>query len=78
MSNYGAWVNNERPKTKKALGEALATNPDSVRFDDTTAFGPGAGLTCRADGLISSDVVVGPCPYTNRKWYANIRNGKVV
>jgi hypothetical protein len=70
MSNYGAFVYGVRPKSKKALREALDANPDSVTFDDTSAFN-NRGLV-HAEELNPSAVIVGPDPYTSRKWYANV------
>jgi hypothetical protein len=50
-----------------------------VRFEDTSYL-DSRGVFWGIDHplLTSSDVIVGPNAYTNRKWYANIRNGKVV
>lgn len=74
--NVGAKVNGERPRTKKALKEAMAAHPETVLFDRTAAF-EGRG-PIRGDELPEDTLqVVGPDPYTNRKWYASIKNGKV-
>lgn len=76
MSNFQAWVNGYvKPKTKKALREAVA-NGEDVTFTDTSMFNNRGTLT--ADQLSPSDVIVGPDVHTQRNWYANIRNGKVV
>lgn len=65
--------------SKKAFREFVSAAQDSVRFEDTAAFG-NRGWWWGADNplLTESDVIVGPNPWRNRKWYANIRNGKVV
>lgn len=65
--------------SKKALREFASAAPDSVRFEDTAAFG-GRGVFWGIDNplITSSDVIVGPNAWRNRKWYANIRGGKVV
>lgn len=76
MSNFQAYVNGQKPKTKKALREALAADPASVWFEDTSAFNNRGSLN--ASQLSPSDVIVGPDCYTARNWYANVRNGKVV
>lgn len=34
--NVGAYVNGVRPKTKKALKEAMANAPETVQFDRTS------------------------------------------
>jgi len=66
-------------KSKKAFREFASEAPDSVRFEDTSFHGS-RGVFWGTDNplLTSSDVIVGPNAYRNRKWYANIRNGKVV
>lgn len=61
--------------SKKALREHVAAGKPVV-LTDTSAF------NCRGTIPIATlspiDVIVGPCPYTNRRWYANFKNGKVV
>ena len=81
--NVGAYVDGVRPKSKKALKEALAANPASVTFDGTSPMGPqhdDLSGTCVPEELILS--VVGPDPFTKRSWYAtvrwNVQTGKVV
>lgn len=74
--NVGAKINGERPKTKKALREAMKAHPETVLFDRTAAF-DGQG-TIRGDELPRDTLqVVGPDPYAKRTWYASIKNGKV-
>jgi hypothetical protein len=74
--NVGARVNGERPKSKKALKEAVRDNPGSVTFDPTSLFTT-ALEDFRADrgndwhGVILT--VTGPDPYTSRKWYATVK-----
>jgi hypothetical protein len=57
-------------KTKKQLKENIGK---PLRFTETSAF----GLEYKTDGTFC---VVGPCPYTNRKWYASVTmaNGVIV
>lgn len=76
--NVGAYVNGIRPKTKKALREALAANPTAVEFDGTALGQEGHRFTAEHT-VASGDVlqVCGPDPYRDRKWYASIRNGKL-
>jgi len=71
-----AYVDGRKPATKAALRAAVRTAPDTVRFDDTAAIG-NRGMLSVAD-VKPSDVIVGPDVYRSRRWYANIRNGKVV
>lgn len=78
--NVGAWVDGKRPKTKKALKEALASSPADTVFDPTSTFDQ---QLSNLDGTkIPAGVrlqVTGPCPFTSRKWYATVEmlNGKV-
>lgn len=66
--------------SKKALREALAADPGSVVFRDTSAF-TNRIAAFDVDKVRPDDVVVGPCPNTNRRWYANVvtnaRTGKI-
>ncbi len=48
--------------TKKALKENVGK---PLRYVETSMFGP----EYKADGTFC---VVGPCPYTNRRWYASV------
>jgi hypothetical protein len=77
--NAGAYVNGLRPKSKTALKAAIVAG-DEVVFDKTSAFDGAGSLTPHniPHGIVVS--VVGPDPYTSRKWYANITrtlDGKV-
>ena len=74
--NVGAYVDSKRPKTKKALREALNSNPDSVVFDATSVFTHVIG-SIQANNLPEGVTltVVGPDPYTLRKWYASVTRG---
>lgn len=78
--NCGAFINGERVKTKKALKEALKADPCVVTFDATSAFE--SNRTIYGDSLPVGDtlVVVGPDPYTSRKWYGNVylKDGKII
>lgn len=67
----GAYVNGSRPKTKKALKEAVAANLQSVELEATSVFGNefGGSLANAPDGKY---YVVGPDPYRKRSWYAQI------
>jgi hypothetical protein len=59
--------------SKKSLKTALAENPSEVLFDVTAAFGNQDTLC--GDALPQGDTlsVCGPDPYTNRRWYANVK-----
>lgn len=72
--NVGAYVDGRRPKSKKAVREALADNPLRVHFDVTSGLGSHAGRTFQGDqvplGVTLS--LVGPDPYTDRRFYGSI------
>lgn len=83
--NVGAQsvANGIRYASKKALREALKKDASVVAFDSTSSMGPYAGETLYGDDLPYGVTlsVVGPDPYTSRKWYANVErraDGKVV
>lgn len=76
--SQGIFVGGNRPKSKKAIKEAFAINPQSVRLEATSLFGN------EYDGPIvdapqGSHNFVGPDPYKDRKFYGTItvKNGKV-
>lgn len=77
--NCGAYIMGVRPKTKKALKEAMRDTPTKVLFDCTDAFGPNAGRRFDGDHVPpgATLVVVGPDPHTKRNWYANVTSKKV-
>ena len=71
--NAGARISGARPKTKKALREALQTAPETVTFDPTSLhheFGP--PITGDAIPEHVSLSVCGPDPYTSRRWYTQV------
>lgn len=66
----GIWINGQRPKSKKAVKEAIAAG-ESVALQATSLFGN------EYDGLVSlapdgSYHFVGPDPYTKRNFYGTI------
>lgn len=66
----GIWVDGNRPRTKKALKDALASD-GAVSLEATSLFGN------EYDGPIESApdgeyYVVGPDPYRARNWFAQI------
>jgi hypothetical protein len=68
----GIFVNHVRCATKKALREAVAAKPAAVSLEATSVFGNeyDGPLDLAPDGTYT---VVGPDPYTSRRWYANIK-----
>lgn len=66
MSNFQAFVNGHKPKTKKELRTAVNDTPDEVTFMDTSAFNNRG--TIRVSDLHESDVIVGPDVYVRRSW----------
>lgn len=73
----GIWINSTRPKSKKAIKEALIAG-DEVALEATSMFGNDY------DGLVTDApdgnyTFVGPDPYNKRNFYGTltVRNGKV-
>jgi len=67
----GVYVRARRVATKKALKEAVAENSHVVALEATSLFGNEYdGFLFQAPNGVYN--VVGPCPHTNRKWYATI------
>lgn len=78
--NCGIYINGERPKSKKAVKEAIATDPQSVTLD-ITEFMKEQTLSLEAVKVNHDYYFVGPDPYNSRKFYGTIRadsDGKVV
>lgn len=70
--NVGAYIDNRRAPSKAALKRALAATPELVAFDPTSAFGPSGAFNgdhIPAGAILS---VVGPDPYSDRRWYATV------
>ena len=66
----GIFVNYNRPKTKKAIKDAIAANPATVSIDSTSMFGGYGGPV--SDAPDGSYPFVGPDPYTKRSFYGTI------
>lgn len=68
----GIFVNGLRPKSKKAVKEAIAADPASVRLEATSIFGNEYdGRVCDApDGTYT---FVGPNPNTDRRFYGTVK-----
>lgn len=68
----GIFINGTRPKSKKAVKEAVLNDPESVRIEATSLFG--GEYDGPADLLPGPAKVhfVGPDPYTSRKFYGTI------
>jgi hypothetical protein len=73
--NTGAYVDGARPRTKKALKEAVKDAPHTVTFDGTSPLSPDGGRNYRADEVPAGHVLVvcGPDPYIKRNWWANVK-----
>ena len=74
----GVFVNGRRCKSKTLLKQIVKANPHLVDLEATSIFGNehNGPLTEVPDGKY---YVVGPCPATSRRWFAQIikENGKV-
>jgi hypothetical protein len=68
----GIYVNGQRPKSKRAIKEALAADPRNVLIEATSVFGN--EWQGRAADMPEGMRVnfVGPCPHTSRKFYGTI------
>lgn len=75
----GLYINGRRPKSKKEVKEAIASDPASVSVEATSMFGNDyeGPVTEAPVGRID---FVGPDPYRSRKFYGNlfVRAGGVV
>lgn len=83
--NVGVYSDNKRVATKTALKRMVRENPELLRFDQTSAFANHHPLILTIEYLLSLSKqvtfsVVGPDPFSDRKWYANVYvwRGKVV
>jgi hypothetical protein len=74
----GIYVDYERPKSKKAVKEAVADDPSRVRIEATSLFGNeyDGSVSDAPDGTYT---FVGPDPYRKRNFYGTIKvaGGKV-
>lgn len=73
FENVGAYIGNSRPKTKKALREAIANLGETeVYFDTTSPFSTTSGYSLSQIPVGVKLSVVGPDPHTKRSWYATV------
>ena len=69
--------------SKAAMKRAIAADPSQVRFTSVASLGPswtGSAAEFLADGPANTKLtVVGPDPYTDRKWYGTVevKNGQL-
>lgn len=66
----GLYVDSRRPKSKKAVKEAVNDNPARVSIESTSMFGGFDGPITEAP--VGSYSFVGPDPYSDRKFYGTI------
>jgi hypothetical protein len=71
----GLFIAYQRPRSKKAVKEAVADDPSSIQVEATSAFGNeyDGPLDKAPAGRIS---FVGPDPYTKRNFYGTIEVGE--
>jgi hypothetical protein len=71
--NVGAYVGMQRPKTKKALREAMRDDPHNVIFEQTSLFTNEFPRSFTGNDLPAATLVVaGPDPERKRSWFANV------
>ncbi len=70
--NVGARLGISDIPTKKALKDAISANPEKVVLYGTSMFDQDRSY--KMDDLVEGIkyTVVGPNPYTSRKWYATV------
>ena len=66
----GIFINGSRPKSKKAIKEAVA-NGKRVTLEATSLHGGDYGGAIE-NAPIGTHFFVGPDPYTNRKFYGQV------
>jgi hypothetical protein len=68
----GIYINGRRPSSKKEVKEAVADGMN-VRIEATSMFGNeyDGSVSDMPDGMTVT--FVGPDPYTNRRFYGNIK-----
>lgn len=80
---FGVYVAGRHPKTKKALREAIVGGEQDIVFEPTSPFQRPDWIKVSdiEDGSTGTVYVVGPDPFTDRRWYAQValsKTGKVV
>lgn len=76
----GVYIDGSAPKTKKMLKEAIADDPQRVRFYSTGALDPRSSFTIDTLSAGQKLSICGPDPHQKRTWYATIERlstGKV-
>lgn len=76
----GIYIDGRRPKSKKAIKEAVAASPEQVEAEATALIGHefSGSIVNMPEG--EKVAFVGPDPYRDRKFYGTItkRGGKLV
>lgn len=72
-----ATIDSQPIKFKKHLRTAVATDPSTVWFESVGGmFLPFAGTVADIpEGVVLT--IVGPDPWTDRRWYATVADGRV-
>lgn len=68
----GIFINGLRPKSKKAVKEAIATAPETVLVESTSMFSASGNMHLASLAMGKRYDFVGPDPYTSRKFYGTI------
>lgn len=79
---FGVYVAGWHPKTKKALREAVVGGERDITFEPTSPFQrpEWVSIDMIEAGEVGTVYVVGPDPFTDRRWYAQVvrtKTGKV-
>ena len=77
---HGVYIDGERPRSKRALKLALAEDVCSVAIEDAAHYGLPEPIEASMIPEGEEYEVVGPDPYTDRRWTATITrsNGRVI
>jgi hypothetical protein len=71
--SHGIFIKGVRPKSKKAVKEAIAANPERVEIENTSLFGGGFGGLATELKEGQSVTFVGPDPSRQRNFYGEIK-----
>ncbi len=75
----GVYIAGRRPKSKKAIREALKTEPHKVTLERTAFMGNEYGGPVLDMPENVRQTFVGPDPYTSRKFYGSmLRSGTTI
>lgn len=69
----GVYIDGKAPKTKSALKQAIADDPQRVRFYSTSALSARSSFTLDTLPQGQPLSICGPDPHQKRSWYATVQ-----